>query len=140
MFNKLLGFVSPYVWYIVGTVIAGLALTVAIQSAVLSSRAKKLDALRETVGEWRSAATQNAALAARWAKAAGEVQGRLDHAVRENLRVDRDAQNALATARRERDEANAVARHFTTKFNARSSSCDAALKQMEAACPALQDY
>jgi hypothetical protein len=121
-----------------GTVVAGIALVLALTAGVQTARLWRLQAeSADAAAQLTIARGANKA----WQEAADAAEAEREKAEAARKRQAEQAADAIAAAEREKDKAERDLADFRTNWGRRPPSCAIALTQMEAACAAsLSDY
>jgi hypothetical protein len=116
-----------------GTVVAGIALVLALTAGVQTARLWKLQAeSADAAAQLTIARGANKA----WQEAADAAEAEREKAEADRKRQAEQAADAIAAAEREKDKAERDLADFRTSWGRRPQSCAIALTQMEAACAA----
>jgi hypothetical protein len=121
-----------------GTVVAGIALVLALAAGVQTARLWKLQAeSAEAAAQLTIARGANKA----WQEAADAAEAEREKAEAARKRQAEQAAEAIAAAEVAKAKAERELANFTQRWNGRPPSCAIALGQMELACAAsLSDY
>lgn len=136
----LTGKVALYVCGALLGVVVVQAIAYTVQGTRLEWTQQARDGWKDAAGTYKKASEDNAKAANAWKAATQNIAAKLAHALTENLRVDKEAATAVATAEAKRIDAERTLDTFMDRFAKRTPTCAQALNQMEAVCGELSDY